>query len=426
MMSRNKDQNFTKKFSLSALMADNRIVFAFSLVVAVVFWCFISMSQTTEIEREFKDVKVTINMSENLPNNNGLEIFGTKEFFVDVTVKGLSYLVNDSSFSSENIVVSASCSNVTTAGTHILQLVPSVKGASSGIEIVNMSESSIKVYFDERVTKTFALTEDIEELEGYSLEEGLIRENATLNVESLDISGPAQEIAKITSVKAHAVLSEKVSSTVMLNAEIVFESSTRILDPDLFTIENDQQVTIRVPVVQIGTFKTAVDFIGMPKDYIANGIEYTVTPSEIDLSVVTDIGNNQINDSNEYLIGIINFNQIDNSANRIVLVDSNLTKYTVTIDMRSMGERWLTVPVDVSSVEIPDGVNILSTSVASVQVIGPAASVASLEGADLYAVPEFSKAELTKGIHTIPAKIVLRNLTDSWVYGNYTIEIEVK
>ncbi len=425
-MSRNKEKSGTKKISVSALMADNRVVFAFSLVVAVVFWCFISMSQTTEIEKEFKDVKVTINMNESLPNNNGLEIFGTKEFFVDVTVKGLSYLVNDSSFSAENIIVSASCSNVTAAGTHVLQLVPSLKGAAAGIEIVNISDSSIKVYFDERVTKTFALIEDVEELEGYSLEEGLIRENATLNVESLDISGPAQEISKITSVKAHAVLSEKISSTVLLNAEILFESSSRTLDPSLFTIENEQQVTIRIPVVQIGTFKTAVDFIGMPKDYISSGIEYTVNPSEIDLSVVTDIGNNQINDSNEYLIGIINFNQINNTINRIVLMDSNLTNYTVTIDMSSMQKRWLTVPVDASSVEIPDGVKILSTSVASVQVVGPASSVMGLDGTDAYAVPEFKKSDLTKGIHTIPAKIVLRTLTDSWVYGNYTIEIEVE
>ncbi|MBQ4645167.1 MAG: hypothetical protein IJB72_05375 [Clostridia bacterium] len=425
-MSRNKENSGTKKLSLSALIADNRVVFAFSLVVAVVFWCFISMSQTTEIEKEFKDIKVSINIDESLPNSNGLEIFGTKEFFVDVTVKGLSYLVNDSSFSAENIIVSASCSNVTAAGTHVLQLVPSLKGAAAGIEIVNISESSIKVYFDERVTKTFALVEDVEELEGYSLEEGLIRENATLNVESLDISGPAQEIAKITSVKAHAVLSEKISSTVQLNAEILFESSSRTLDASMFTIENDQQVTIRIPVVQIGTFKTAVDFIGMPKDYITSGIEYTVNPAEIDLSVVTDIGNNQINDSNEYLIGIINFNQINNTRNRIVLVDSNLTNYTVTIDMSSMQKRWLTVPVDASSVDVPDGVTILSTSVASVQVVGPASSVMGLDGSDAYAVPEFKKSDLTKGIHTVPAKIVLRTLTDSWVYGNYTIEVEVK
>jgi len=36
------------------------------------------------------------------------------------------------------------------------------------------------------------------------------------------------------------------------------------------------------------------------------------------------------------------------------------------------------------------------------------------------------KTVLTPGKHTIPAKIILRTLTDSWVHGTYTVEIEVK
>ena len=35
--------------------------------------------------------------------------------------------------------------------------------------------------------------------------------------------------------------------------------------------------------------------------------------------------------------------------------------------------------------------------------------------------------ELTSGKHTVPAKIILRTLTDSWIHGtSYTVEIEVE
>ena len=94
--------------------------------------------------------------------------------------------------------------------------------------------------------------------------------------------------------------------------------------------------------------------------------------------------------------------------------------------MSSMAKRWLEIPVDVSSVTLPENVTVVSQSVESVQIIGPSASVMNIDKTAAYAVPVLDNTELEKGTHTIPAKIILRTLTDSWVYGTYTIEIEVK
>lgn len=430
MMSKNKENASKRSFTFSSLMANNKILFAFSVVVAIVFWCLVSMSQTTEIEKVFQNVKVTINMDESLPKNSGLEIFGENEFFVDVTVKGLSYLVNDSEFTSENISVIASCSAVSSAGTYDLPLSYSVKGASSEIEIVNTSAKSVRVTFDERVTKTFALTEDIEELEGYSLAAGLVRENPRLSTDSVEISGPAREISKITSVKAHVTLSEKITSTVTLKAELIAESSNGVLDFSYFTLKNTDDVYITIPVNQVGKYKTAVDFIGLPVAYRGEGVEYTITPSEIEVSVLTGVGETQINDSNEILVGTVDFSQINNTNNRIVIKNDQLLNepvtFTVTVNMSSMQKRWLEVPVDLTDVKVPDGVKVTSASVKSVQIIGPYQSVMKLESSAAYAVPVFDKASYSAGTHKVPAKIVLRTLTDSWIYGTYTIDITVE
>lgn len=418
------------KFSFSSLMSNNKAVFVFSVIIAIVFWCLVSMSQTTEAERVFQDVKVTINLDESVAKNNGLEIFGSKDFTVDVKVRGLSYIVNASSFTNDNISVNASCSAVAAAGTYDLPLSASIVGISGEAEVVSISANSIRVAFDERVSKTFALTEEIKELEGYSLAAGLIRENPRLSVDTIDISGPSREIAKISSVKAYVELDKEMTSTESFEAEIIAVSASGEMDLSNFTIEMSEPVYVMIPINKVGKYETAVDFIGMPQEYREEGIEYSVYPSEIDVSVLTGAGDAQLNESNEILIGTVDFSEVNNTINRIVInnekLASEVKNFTVTIDMSSMAKRWLEIPVDTSSVSIPDGVSIVSQSVESVQIIGPASSVMNIDQSAAYAVPVFDNVTYSSGTHTIPAKIVLRTLTDSWVHGTYTIQIEVE
>lgn len=430
MMNRNNESNAKNKMSFSSLMSNNKIVFVFSLLIAVICWCLVSMSQTTEIERVFQGVSVNVGIDESLAKNSGLEIFGDKDFTVDVTVKGLSYIVNDHAFTNENISVTASCSAVTTAGSYDLPLSASVVGISGDAEVVDISAKTIRVTFDERVSKTFAVTEEIKELDGYSLGEGLIRENPRLSADTIEISGPSREIAKITSVKAYVELNKELTATESFKAEIIAESSSGVIDLSVFTIEMSEPVYVTIPINKVGKYETAVDFIGMPQDYREKGIEYSVYPSEVDVSVLIDSSDTQINDSNEILIGTIDFSEINNSVNRIVInndkLSSDVKNFTVTIDMSKMGKRWLELPVDTSSITLPDGVKVLSATVESVQIVGPQSSVMNIDKSAAYAVPVFDDVTYSSGKHTIPAKIVLRTLTDSWIHGTYTVEIEVE
>lgn len=430
MMSRNNVSQEKKQISFSKLMANNKIVFVFSLIIAVVCWVLVSMSQTAEIERVFNDVPVTVNIDESIAKNNGLEIFGSSTFYVDVTVNGFSYVLNDPSFTNENISVTASCSSVTAAGTYDLPLSADIVGISGDAEVVKLSSNTVKVSFDERVSKTFALNEEIIELDGYSIAAGFIRENPRLSVESLVLSGPSKEMAKITSLKAVAELNKELKTTINIEAEIVAVSANGTVDLSNFTFEMTDPVYVTIPVAQVGTYETAVDFIGIPQAYRNDGVEYSVYPSQVDVSVQTGVGETVLDESNKLLVGTIDFNQINNTVNKIYIknddVASEIKNFTVTIDMSSMSKRWLEIPVDYSSVLVPEGVEILSSSVESVQIVGPSSSVMNIDQSAAYAVPVFDGIELTKGKHTIPAKIVLRTLTDSWIHGSYSIEIEVK
>lgn len=430
MMSRN-NASAKKKITFSTLIADNRVVFVMSLFFAFIFWIFVSMSQTTEAERVFTDVKINILIDDNsLAVENNLEIFGENDFTADVTVKGLSYVVNSSEFTNSNITLNASASSVAAAGTYDLPVNASLNGISGDAEIISVSVKSVKVSFDERITKSFAITEEIEEGENYSLAEGLIRENSRLSKETIEISGPSREISKITGVKAYVKVDKELSETERFEAEIIAVTSNGVADLSNLTLEISEPVYISIPICKVGTYETAVDFIGTPQAYRTDGIEYSVYPAKIDISVQTGTGETQLDDNNKILVGTIDFSKINNTVNRLVVdnakIGSDVKNFTVTIDMSSMAKRWLEIPVDVSSVTLPENVTVVSQSVESVQIIGPSASVMNIDKTAAYAVPVLDGTELEKGTHIIPAKIILRTLTDSWVYGTYTIEIEVK
>ena len=431
MMNRNNTNAKKEKVSFSSLITNNKFVFVLSLLFAVIFWVMVSMSQTTEIERVFTDVKISVNIDENsVAAENNLEIFGNGDYFADVTVKGYSYLVNSSEFTNNNINLFASTSSVVTAGTYDLPVSGSLSGISGDVQISSVSVKSIKVSFDERVTKSFAITEDIEEGENYSLAEGLVRENPRLSLDTIEISGPSKEISKITAVKAYVKIDKKLSATESFEAEIIAESSNGIVDLTNLKLEISEPVYVSVPICKVGTYETAVTFSGIPQAYRSEGIEYSVYPAQIDVSVQTGANDAQLDDDNKILIGTIDFSKINNTVNRVVVENQNIASdvknFTVTVDMSSMSKRWLEIPVDLSAVTVPENVTVLSQSVASVQLVGPSQSVMNIDKTAAYAVPVFDAAELTPGKHTIPAKIILRTLTDSWVHGTYTVEIEVK
>lgn len=425
-MNRNKTDSDKKSITFTSLTSNNKFVFIFSLVLAVIIWCIVSMSETTETERVFQDVLVKINLDGSLPQQNNLEVFGQKEFKVNVTVKGLSYLVNDSDFTAEDINVTASCAGVAEAGTYSLPLTYSLNGRSS-VQITSVSAQSINVTFDKLEKKTFILTEEIIEADGYSLEEDFSRELPRLSVESIDISGPASLLSKISTVNARVVLDSTLDASVSLEAEIIAMSGDETVDLSDCTIEQSEPVYVYIPVKKTGTFNTAVEFKNLPTAFRTDGVNYTVSPASIDVKV--DVGTDENVDT--VTVGVIDFGILRAGVNTVTVNNSDLLSdvkaFTVTVDLTGFSERWVSdIPVVLSDVEIPDNVTVITKDIDSVIIVCPPELSDTIDSNVAYAVPVINASELTQGRHTVPAKIVLRTLQNSWVYGEYTMEIEVK
>ena len=412
-----------------SIMDNNKIVFAISLLIAVICWGSVSLVNTQETERTITGVKVQLTQTDELLADYGLSVFDQTDFFVDVTLKGYSYLLRD--VTSDNIELTASCASVAAAGTYDLPVVSTLEGGvNSNVRITKLSSGTIKVYFDKEVSKTFNLVEDVVEKEGYAVAEGYERENPILSTETVTVTGASRDVSKIVTVKARVELDKTLSSTERLEAALVLESDVGELDPSLFTVAPDGPIYITIPINHTGTYEAVVDFSNMPQYYKTNGFDYTVSPATIDITSTTGVDATQMQ-SHQISVGTVDFSDIvPGIVNEIPLTfdaGDGAHEYTVRIDMTGMSSRTITVPVDVSNITLPSRVKIASSEVAEVTVAGPADVLKALEKNAVYAVPVTEgMASFTEGSYAVQAKIVFRTATNCWAYGkDYSIRIEV-
>lgn len=415
------------------LMENNKAVFVVSVLIALICWLAVSMFQTTEAEKTFTNVKVQLNLEGSMPYNNGLELFGETEQYVDVTVKGKSYILNSSSFA-DNIAVTVSLSSVTSAGTYSLPISGMIKDTDmDDAEITYLSKSSVSLYFDEATEKTFDLNIEIdEESEDYTLPEGYVRENPRLSADSITLTGPSLEINRITAVNAFVALNKEITGTEAFEATIIPVGANDGASFPNVKKSTDEPIYITIPVSYVAEYTPVVSFSGTPQSFKSDGVNYTVSPSKVKASVSTSDA--ELIGAEEISVGTIDFSQINNEVNYIKLsaeelpytFSDGITEFTAVVDMSDMQKRWLEIPVSTEGLKLPEGAELVSASVQSVQVIGPGESVNDIDAGELIAVPLIEGIELQKGINTVPVKITLRTLTDSWVRGEYTVEINVK
>jgi len=423
-----KNEKKKKRSTFSQILEKNSFVFLFSLVIAVILWCGVSMFQTSEVEKQFNNIKVQLNYEGSLPDNNDLQIFGENDYYVDVTVKGKSYLLNDAGFS-DSISATVSFASVTSPGTYSLPVSVNVEGYD--VEVVQYSKTSISLYFDEMIEKTYALTDEIVELDGYSLPDGYIRENPRLSTESVIVQGPSIEMSRLTSVKAVVELDKELTATETFTADVFFEGSGSNASFTYLKLMNDDPIYITIPVSVTTDFSPAVNFTNVPKDYRDNPLEYTVSPDSVQVTVASS--DNELITADDIIIGSIDFSELNNSVNvfNIVPDDSvytfveNVSSFKVTVNLSKMSKRWLEVPVSADDLELPENAELLTSSIQSVQVIGPADSVMSIDSSEAYVIISLDDVELSSGVNDVPVRIALRTLTDSWVRGEYTVQIRV-
>lgn len=414
------------KKTLNTLLDNKLFSLIVSLVGAIVIWLFVVINVSPQTTRVIKDVKVTID--ETVPSQFGLEVFGESEFTVDVTVSGKKYQISSANLSAEDIIVTAVTTNVESPGFRTLQLKAEPASQNAAYTISSTSVKTVDVYFDTAKSVQFAIEAEIETGDFPVVEEGFSCGDITLSESSVTITGPSTQVNRIEKVVAKCQLDKSLSSNLSVESAVIPLDDQNKSDFEYLSLTVDK-VVMAIPVLRIKEADTFVTFKNIPDNYSINPLKYTVSPARAQFNVFVE----EYDKTTACSVGTIDFKSLSPSNNVFVfsgestnVVKDTVDEFVVEVDLDGFSEEYMTVSSDYITVNNPANKEYkISDFGNSVVVIGTEDDLKTITADMIKIDVDLSQVEWEKGEKvTVPAIVSVEKPT-CWVYGSYTVEIEM-
>lgn len=432
-MPKNKEKTSASqknKISLRSLVYDNKFVLLLSVVLAFCIWIWVSVEKSPEIETTISSVPVTIDMTNSVPSQLNLQIFGNTEHTVDITVRGKRFVV--SSLTADDFTVTAQTNYVDSAGNKSLQIKVSANNSANDFEITGYSKNYIEVYFDTYKETELALEPSILSANGKTVIDGCLLGTMVFSKNTVIVSGPSTEVNKITSVIAETTLSEPLAATTTVTPEIKLAGANGSQISYVEVETGDTAITMTMPVLKTVELPTTVTFRNAPASYLNGAVPFTVTPSRISAAVPVETADQLTALS----IGTIDFSELDTgynvfrfSASEItgfVITDSSVKTFRVNVNMSGTTTSEFSVPAgNISITGQRSGFTsvVSSQGIPNVKVIGPSDSIARLSDDMLKVQLDLSNYNVKAGQQNVPVYITVSADNSCWVSGNYYVSI---
>ncbi|MGN1195350.1 MAG: YbbR-like domain-containing protein [Acutalibacteraceae bacterium] len=431
------------KKAFDKLFYNNKFVLAFSILLALVFWATVKINYSDNTTKTISDVKISLDSSF-AKENDFVPFVDSDKLTVDVEISGKSYIINSKSFSKDDITVEASSGYIDSAGYKVITL--SAKTSESDVSVLNISPSTITVFYDRKATGTFnveaKLNNELDTLvnDGYSVGQPVA------SLSTVDVSGPATVVEKIKKVYFEATLDQNnlpLEATREVTAQVSFDlesdRGSQFLVCDSLS-EEANTATITIPVTKVKTVPTTVKFINEPKAFEENPPKFTIYPSEVEISY------NPLDDTDyeSFSVGTIDFKTLTSGLNTfefkpddkgvVNIVDSSIKQFTVKVNLYSQSQK--TVDATTSKTVILNqaegykyAVNLENGGLDEVTIIGPKSDIDKITPDMLQIEINVSSLDTQKtGSQTVDISnisIQTDQGTTCWVSGKYTARVTV-
>ena len=414
------------KFKLNDLFNNDKFLLVFSLAAALFIWLLVVVNVSPATTRVIQGVKVNIDST--VPSQFGLEVFGEKDFTVDVTVEGKKYQISQAALSAEDIVITAQTNNVDSAGNRTLQLKPEIPEGAD-YKIKSISTKTVDVYFDTAKTVQMVIEPQVV-ADGFPVvEKGFTSGNINLSETSVTVTGPSTEINRIEKVVAQLVLEKSLSSNKSADAEIILLNDKNRTDFKYVTMNLDK-VVLTIPVLRTKELKTVVAFKNAPDNFVVTPWSYTVSPEKDLFNISVDDYDKTV----DFIVGTIDFKTLSPSNHVFTFLaediavseESNTEEFTVNVNMSGISQEYITFSADKIDVNNPDKKDYrISGLNKSIVVIGAEKELESITEENIKVEVDLSEVDISQGQSlTVPAVITVNN-AGCWIYGTYSVEISL-
>lgn len=438
----------SKKNTIEGLFYNNKFLMIFSVVVAILIWTTVKINYSVDDTTTVPNVKVDIAKTSGLEGE--LDIFwgneneGEESFYaVDVEVIGKSYNIN--AVESKDITIEIEKINSVTNSERKKKLTLAAKLSESsgvaGVTIKRVMPSTVEVYVDEKVPRTFNVQAMIDE-DLLTTPDGFTMGLAAPSQKTVEITGPASILDKLTNVYFVADIGEEsleLTESKEFSAKIVYPNISEEEMKYLYCKEKDT-ATVSVPVAAKKKVNTTVNFIKQPDIYLEVAPEYKIMPSVVEVIYSSTSG-----EIETLSVGEVDFSEVLNEVKtinisvtdeiRAKLADKTIEEFIVTLDMSGNDKLTFTsVPSIINCNRGNENFNYVvdyeKSGLNAITVVGPKEKLEKMTEEDIQVNIDVAELDVTSTGEQIAKNTEIsffsEGFEDCWFYGEYNAYITVE
>lgn len=417
-----KTDNSTKGKSI---FENKRFLRVFSVVCAVIAWFLVIFFVSPDTDEIIYEVPVNVELYDTAVERMGLQAVEGTENTVSVKIHGNRRSI--SGLTADDIILSASLANVNGPGEFELP----ISGSNvSGVEfdIVEISPSTINVRFDRLVSKSFTIELD---LSGVNVEDGFMREEASLNPLEVTVTGPQEDIEEIESCRVGVSVEDTLSQTLIVRDQkiIMYDANGTEINSDTVTMDSES-VSVTIPVLQVKELPIRLSFINMPEYLSEDSLKYTLSNKSILIAGPPSL----VSSYSQISVGYVDVKNLTPTSS--YMFDVNLPTGFVNMEnVRSISVKfemsdYISKTFDVSDIRIVNApadydVSVTTKVIDSVTVYGPKTVLEGMTSNDIIAELDISGQSISLGQYRYPVSIYVPAKNKVWACGEYTVMIVV-
>lgn len=418
------------KITFRNIFYHNTVVLAFSFVCAVVIWFTMAYNNALGPSKVY-DVPVIIQLSD-AAQEEGIHIFSQSYDKATVSITGSSIAVDRITAKDLSVVGKLSPLVNKLSGntmlTETISLVASKGDTYSDYEVVAIEPDTVTVVYDRYKEASFQIENNMK----YATTADYFIPTPTISEKEVVVSGPESSVSKVSRVSLDYEISEQVTQSQSFVAKLTaYDKNNKALAlSDLHLSLSVESVEVDLEVQHRETAELKITTLNVPEGFSESRI--TIEPETIDIA-------GDLETVSKYktitLPDAVDFSKVNTKNNSYemeipmptgVKNVSNVDKAKVTVNLNSFQETSITTK-NLKLVNVPEEKDVdLVTKSLLVDVVGSTAQVNRLTAASVYGTIDMAKMTEKNGNIEVPVTVSISNATSCWVYGQYTVHVNVK
>ena len=391
-----------------------------SVFLAIIFWLYVRAELDPTQPGVLRSVPIELT-GEGILASQGLAVADISHDYVDLRVEAPTSVLENLNRSDISVVVDVSkC----IAGENKLHYMPKVPTNinTEGTVWVSQVPEMLTVKIEKLDSKVFPVEF---KLQG-SVKEGYQAGTAAVSPETINISGPVDQVSQIDRVVA-ILESKELSEPYSGNLPVRLYNANGEELTDLEVTMESESVYVVLPVVVVKDIRLTVNFLS-GGGATQNDVSYKIEPEIITVSGAAE----DMQEFDELSLGSVDLSKVIGAKDISMPISlspifenvSGLSSAVVSVTVEGLSTRTLEVDNIVLS-NIPYGYSVVSSTKARTVVIrGKEESLELIDPSQLKIVVDMSDIS-TVGTYQVPAKVYLNASDSVGVIGEYAVVVTI-